>query len=780
MSRVVKTSGRFLVVSAAASVVAAGITAFFLNAQAGILVAVAFLVLAITVAIAVELGKRCSLVAAAAQVDRTHQLRDQISTSIELSQSRQPHDDAFVTLAIQNGERLAAEVDARQVVSLKPDRNWVYWPLLGAAAVGAALLVPRWTASIDSQADPTHIASTQAALNALADTIQSGLDEVTEPDAAEQAFLDRMDDIERELAQGRSTPEDAALEAAAVAERTAQQLDENAERERTASLAEQLEQINPAEAAEARELAEALRDSNFDSAKRTLKELTDRAQRGSDQDRQQLADDLRKLAAQLRQQEENSPPTPTSEDSLSTGESAETTQPPVTEPTTPQSEQGQQAPESSTDSDVPDDQDPSSTPDQATRDEAEQTARDQAEREAGKQDANDLADRLQDVADSLDRQDEPSRGDQQDRPTQDREPGADQNSGTVPDNQDRPQPANGTQEQPTTDPADQSTPGPAESNPQESKPSTDSQGNQGEPNEQNAQETEGGDSPPQSDPGRTGDTQNTASDSSDTSPENSEGQEGSRSDDNTSDPGSDQGAKTDSDSPAQGTPGESADTPTPGDRGRTTDEDADAQQQGDRPSSIDDASNNQSQSNDEQSNDDTKALDRAIDQFEKMNQRQRESLRKMAQSNELREQAEELLNSASPEQRQRLADLAERLRQDTGNQQPVDDWNPDTELVDASDSDADASNATRQAGTTEPTAPPDRNAAVDRSPANAAQVRDAAQAAERAIEGQAIPSRYRDYVRSVYRRFQEKSNQSPAPEGTDADRSEPPTTGSGT
>lgn len=754
LARMLRTSGRFLVFGAGLAIALASLTAIWWGSVPALLTAGGALLLAGLSAVAIEGTRHQSLVSAAAHLDRSNDLRDQLSSAIELaSDAKEGHQDhAFVTLAVSGGESAARLVRPGRSIPLRPDRLWIVWPLLSAAAVGAALLVPTLGRSFNQGADPSVVTSIRDSIASVAADLAQNIANEPEPEPAEQAALDRVRDIERTLESGAITPDDAITQAAAASERAARELADQAQRERVETLSDRLEQINPAQTGNASDLAEALRTGNLSEAQRALQELNDRAANATDAERQQLADDLRALAEQIHRQEESDSTRATDDTDGDDAANAPTNSDKPDPPTDDATSQREPAAVASPDS-APDADPPTSAPDQASREESEQAARNNAERESGQRDAEDLADRLRDMANEMDPAQESTPDDQQDRSTQDRQP-----------------PSESAQEPSSNNPADNTAPGPTEQQPQPSEPAPDEQGKSGKPGDNAAESGDGGERSPESSPG---DAKNQQEQSTGKPDQPATGG-GSQKDEPGRQPTD--APQTGGEASEQATPSDTSpdmpdnpDRHSPSETSDATDETGNTSSSGDRPDKV---RNEQpgSDNREEPSDQPGSTLDRALDQIEKLDRQQRESLRRQAKSEHMRSRAEELLNGATPEQRQRLADLAERFRSEAPEGALDRAWNPDTELMDARGrSDMNPEDA-RQAGTTEPIAPPDRESGVFRPSASPEQVQQAAAAAERAIEGQAIPRRYRDYVRSVYRRFEEQSAQPAAPEGSDAEK----------
>jgi len=784
MAHLVRTGGRFLAFGAGAGVIAAAVGSFVWGPPVGLILAGCCLVAAAVAALVTERLRHRSPLAGATRIDEALGLKDRISSAVEFGEAQDP----FVRFAIADAERVAAQADVRRAVPVRADRLWTVWPVLGAVAVGAALMMPLVPRNGRGAVDPAEVARTRESLSLAAAELQEQVEGFVEPEAAQQDAIDRMREIERELAAGLRTPEEAATEASAVVEDAAERLETQAQAERERALRERLDRIEPEEVGAAAALAEALREGDLAGATEALRDMARRSGAASEAERQALADDLRRLAAQLRPEADSADGaedtgTPSGEDPAEPGQSGDpanraTDEP---EPAGPPTDADQEpAPEESQDGTDSGDGTTRSDADRAAREQIERDSQEQTQRDAGNAAADELADRLDDMADQIENPEQTTPGGESGRTKPD---GPQERQQPEPGARGEPQPGAADEQQP---PSDNSREGanrgdqprgerPAEPSPDsETGESGEAEGakpgaepTEGQPQnaedapEDSAPQSSGdGGAPEESKPGTNEGATPTGEESGEPSGESpSDGSGGAA-------PGS--GAKQ--------TPGEGA--PEPGSIPRANENSTDPTgREAASPSgrASDDPNNTDAPSRpmdsvpgegaSEDGGDAGDPLDRAIEQIEKMDRQQRESLQRMAQSQKLRERARELLEGASPEQQRRLADLADRLRQETGPAVPPADWNPETELFDARA--ADGSDGTnRQVGSSEPTGPPEwdgRSSTANRT----AQVREAAAAAEQAIEGQAIPRRYRDYVRNVYRRMEEQA--AAVEEGRDAD-----------
>ncbi|GMV27746.1 MAG: hypothetical protein AMXMBFR58_37770 [Phycisphaerae bacterium] len=202
---------------------------------------------------------------------------------------------------------------------------------------------------------------------------------------------------------------------------------------------------------------------------------------------------------------------------------------------------------------------------------------------------------------------------------------------------------------------------------------------------------------------------------------------------------------------------------------------------------------------------DAKGLERLAKEFQKLQQRERDAQSQQRLSEDLRKKAEELLRTASPEQRRQLEkmarDMADSMPQNEGGQNqpplgagsPKDSDSPGTardgeagfgddprgpregsspNTPEAFEEDPQAKLDARRPATVQPASRPVgrvpqllgdaplKSAPVGVSP-QAAQT--AAKGVERALEQQAIPQRHSDLVRRIFRRIADRAAEAPRP-----------------
>ncbi len=704
--------GGSLLLASIAALVLGVVSAHFLGRDFGLIVIAAAMIVAIIVAILQTLRHQRPLIESVAAVDRALNLKDRLSSALDLSRSASAVDPAFVVLAVRDAETAASNVRVSDALSVRFGNAWVLWPMLSLTAVAAVLYVPLAASRMHHDMEQVLSSQTRLAIAEAARAIEGSREPDAPIDEADEQVLARLRDIEAELSAGRRAPDQAAIESAAALEERAQALEAEARRADPSPLAEMLAEdlrdVAPDELGRAGKLGEALRDADFAAAQEALRELIENARALPDLERELMAEDLRKLAEALDRDAPNPPdpafarpdqtpsdqesrdeqsPIPQDEQSQPRDAPQESESPPSEPddaPSTPPNDGIRESSPGSTEPPAeqrpPASREPSSPADQALdqQERERQSAHDR--RDEAREAARDLSRNLRDVAEQIRQNEMPKEMPESEQQNQPQEQQA------QPEQQ--PDGANPPEGQSTEQQQQQQ---------QQGDPSTE------KPTREQSNQSSSDQAPPAKDPS--------------------------------------QQTRQDTEAAREPEPTDSTDTPQTGE----------GHEQSDRQPSPD-------------------AVDRALDQLQNMSHQQREAMRKASQSQSLRDKAQELLSRASPEQRERIADLARQLARDSAPDEIAESlpWAPSTTPVDARDRRA-SSDSGRNIGDVAPTLPPGEFPASDPGTL-AGQVRDAAASAERAIEGQAIPRRYRDFVRSVYRRYEDRTHRSiVAPDGRDAD-----------
>jgi len=695
---------------------------------------------------ALALARRWTLLRSAREVDRRLDLRDRLGTAIELADRPAPGvEPAFVELAAMDAERVAGGVAPERAVPLRLRR---VWPTGGALAL-AALAAGLWMPSLDLLARQARareqarrsiqvresIADASAAARAALAEHARVADAATELQAIEQ--------IERELAAGRTTPEQARVESArqlqelaARVERTAQE-----QKDRQQALKDALARAGPSAPASEEPLsqvAQAIRDGDLGTAAQAAEHLARDLPRMPAEQRRQVAEELRRLSEALEAQRRGEPgaePEPTGA---------------VTPGEPPAPERGADDPPMPPESDVDrirealDDaarqleQPPAPPPDiappeprGAPKPGPKAQPRDDPQRQPapGEPDRPDAAPKPGKPADQPD-QGQPKPGERPGEQPRASEPRASP-------------PAEGAKDSPPPSPpktTGQPRPGAEQPRPGAEEPAPAQPGAEprpaGEPRPGERQPSPVGQREPSSD--------------RPAPPQPGQAQPGARPEPS---PAGDQrpqpapGPKP-PDQPPPKQPGQ-AEVPRP-EPGAAPDQPPppiDAPGEGPTPDRID-----------------GQAIERLAEELRRLENMDGSARRRLAESKALREQAERMLRQMSPRDRQQLEELARRWGGDPSGLDPPrpetpppSEWSGPIEAVDARPRGTPASGA-RESVISEWLAPPapDRDATARRE-ATAERFREAARGAERAVEQQGVPMQHRDLVRRVFNRYTERA-----------------------
>ena len=268
-------------------------------------------------------ARRASPLVAAGMIDDALTLRDRLTNGLTLADAR-GQDAAFVALALLESEKAAAAARPEHAIAVRFGRAWRAWPVLLALGVTLALLLPpmdllgraaaRERSALEQARRERVSGQLAAAAEAVRPAATSSADSALLQADPRSAELDR---IREELEQGRISPQDAAARAVqelqAIAEREEREADAAANSQRaTANALEGLPRSARPEAApgaggidDVREsaLTRAVREGDLAAARDAANQLLRPSQTIDPQAREQLAEDLRRLAEDLEQLE---------------------------------------------------------------------------------------------------------------------------------------------------------------------------------------------------------------------------------------------------------------------------------------------------------------------------------------------------------------------------------------------------------------------------------------------------------------------------------------------
>jgi hypothetical protein len=248
-------------------------------------------------------------------LDHALGLRDRVSSSIALERvaSNGDANDPFLALAREDAERVSSDANVRRAIPIRFDNWWVAAPFAAAALVTASLFTPVFDVFGASERRVERVA-----LEERRERSQEVIDEIKEElrqatanqsaDAATPEQLRALEELERELAQGEISPDDARTKAASRLDDLAQSFEDRAEREdRTLdALGEKFASLDgrASDDSAAKPLEDALRRGDWGAAAEALEQL--RRETASDssispEEREQVARDLDDLARAIEQ-----------------------------------------------------------------------------------------------------------------------------------------------------------------------------------------------------------------------------------------------------------------------------------------------------------------------------------------------------------------------------------------------------------------------------------------------------------------------------------------------
>lgn len=260
--------------------------------------------------LALAVARRPTTLAAAQRLDQVLRLKDGLASALSLAPASK-QDAAFVAMTQADAARLAPSVQAARATPLRLGRAWPIAGVLLAGALAVERLAPAglWlpSASAERAARSAEEAPRrEAAQKAIAEARQL-LETPTEADldgAARPEELAALDELDRELRAGSTTPGEVERRSATVLEQASRRIErESGERSATAqAVREKLAALKQKPAAEDSALARALKAADPATAAQEARELKDRLAQMSPEERAEVSRELAELAEQLRGQ----------------------------------------------------------------------------------------------------------------------------------------------------------------------------------------------------------------------------------------------------------------------------------------------------------------------------------------------------------------------------------------------------------------------------------------------------------------------------------------------
>lgn len=157
-------------------------------------------------------------------------LNDRLSSALVLA--KVSPSDPFVRVAMDQADHLSGQIDPAGVFPIRARRWWLAGPALAAAGIAAGLWMPTRGPGAAGQDTPAAARAREDAADDVAE-LRAAMSESTPANipAASAREIAELDDIQRELAQGRLSPGEAASRSARAAERAAQRSEERGREE---------------------------------------------------------------------------------------------------------------------------------------------------------------------------------------------------------------------------------------------------------------------------------------------------------------------------------------------------------------------------------------------------------------------------------------------------------------------------------------------------------------------------------------------------------------------
>lgn len=800
LNRVVASAGRGLVVGGllgCAAVVASKLAP--LDTAAAGIAGGAVVVVSVLAAAGLALLRRVTPSEGAGRLDEALRLRDRLTTAVELA-GRSTR-SLFAELALADAEGVAGDVDPARAVPLRANaREWGAG--LAAVALAAAVL---FVAPARTVTDPAMVASsTPEEREAARERIEAAAESLSPPPGTDQspatAVSDELKSIEERLERGELDAEDALAAAAEELERAAAETEAEsrtaAETER--ALSEAASEVETGE--ELEELKESLAEADLERAREAARRLMEKKNEMPPEARERLARDLEKLSDALEESAAEPEPQGGPDDRL-------------------RDELRDRVGDLTDEDRVAEELEREGVDPASARDLAERIAReerDERRREQTREDVERLREALDRTAEEVREPREPTppepepTGDERDpadpgagEPPAER-PGEQEPPPEQPERQPGQQPEERSpqgeqqkqEQEPLQDGGEQSqsgsqkdetqreagregSPPPGATDPTENAPGKESdQGKPSEPGPQEKQpqgqnEGEGeGRQPsqrPEQEPGRQPGEQ--PGEQPGQQPGEQPGQQGEGGEQPETQPGEQPGEQT-GEQPG-GQPGEqpgSQPGQQPGDQPGTQPGEQPGQQPGD-PSGRQTGEPSDRPGSGQRPGRGTGNLE---DELQRLAERQKQRQTDERRAAEMRRKAQELLDDATPEERERLEDWAEKLaEQNRLRDRSAEPWDADERPVDARQRDPADQNEQVLAEWYNPEGEPAQG--VERGGASSDRLREAVESAENAVEQQRVPPRYRKLVREVFKKMQDRAaeREGAAPLGEDAGKPTP-------
>ena len=244
--------------------------------------------------------------AAASALDEVAGTHDALGSSLAISSRGAV--SGFELLSVAKGQAAADAVSPKDVASVRFGPSVLY---AGGCVVLAGLVAAFAPMRSFQEPGPQPIVRVQTpeAVSEASEKLAEAKDAIESAASIGQASdeeLSEIAELEQELAEGLRDPEDAIAAAAETLQQASEQAAKRAELDRveTDTLRERLNSIDPERFESARDLAEDLSSGDFESAAESAEQLLEQM-RSDPAQAEQIADELRELADQIEQEQNN-------------------------------------------------------------------------------------------------------------------------------------------------------------------------------------------------------------------------------------------------------------------------------------------------------------------------------------------------------------------------------------------------------------------------------------------------------------------------------------------
>lgn len=307
LAELVRQGGRWLFIGSAAGLVLVGGGKLLGAGEEWPWLLLSSVAAGAVISLAVAGARRWSLLRAAAELDAALDLRGALGSALELAHSQR---GPFEDWTIAHAESIAPGLSPARVIPIRFGWGWSAWPAMVACALIAAMYIPQWHwRRVPTEVAPSAAKREEAA--AQVHRVQQALSAAAENPGqalATPAQLAALQELQKELESGRVDPQAALAQAAKSVSEMSDRLEEtaHAEQAEAGSLRDQLASA-AGKAAEGQSpgtpegsaLTESLRKGDLDAASEAADNASAHAGELSPAEREQLVKVLEQLADSL-------------------------------------------------------------------------------------------------------------------------------------------------------------------------------------------------------------------------------------------------------------------------------------------------------------------------------------------------------------------------------------------------------------------------------------------------------------------------------------------------